>query len=1318
MPVRRPPPLRGRLTCALLVAASASTAAAQASGTPPPPARTLAEVIASKEAAALGIVAAAEAAWARRCPDAATAAAACDACTLSPCAASPEPGPGPVSCAPGHEFGTPPLCSARPGRLVFLNASTAVAPPGAGAAHDEGLAEVCAFAGRDGLDAAFAANAARDPLLARQRFAGAAGSVRTFPGGTAWGPDGVCAPYADPRVDSFFVSASSGPKNVVLVVDVSGSMGYVMDAEFSGYPRRLDYAVNASLAVIDGLSPSTYFAVIAFSNAATSVLGPRLVPATEAAKAAARARVRELVPGGGTYYGLALHKAFDVLNASAAAGVGVGCADRTALLFLTDGVPTDSSPRPQDVASSRNAFGARIFTYAFGPVASVQFGVLTEISCDSGGVMQRVAPADATTLVSVMARYYTLYAGGMYGRGAVTWSDPVDAGDGQGLVTTAAAPAYDADADPPRLLGVGAVDVRLDELTGATGCNVSVAVDALFDRSSSCPPFALSPEQLQAYRAGVDPCGVCPSGPGQPYPCVEPTPSATASTPPTRSASPSPSPTGSYTAAGANATGSGGETTPGASTSASASATPSLPPPWIPSLTPSPSVHPRCAALAAAAAARAAGPVFCGAGPVASVPPWMAVAASCCANSTGAGAAYNATIATAAFVPADPREPVLCPAGSEVRYGRCVPVAAPDAAAAAACVTATPSVTRSVTPTGTPTHTASTTATATSSGTPSATCGGEGVNGTAGNCTLFPIIVPPIDAGGIAAAVVAPLSPGEVAAAVLLGGGGLLAGLCCLAALLLRRRRKAVLAAAAAQREWQDEQWLQKGDAAGGVVETTNPWYHAPGTGSAGKNEPPPVVVVPPPTGAAGGFESPARAAAASFRRAPQPSLRFATPPSWWASVTGGGDSAAADAAAAMQQAAAYSSASSEDALSPTADAAGGAAAAGFSALTTGAALEAYSSADAALSPTTAAEALPSPSHAAAAARASVRAGSARNLHALAAAAAAGGGAAAPRSSVRLPAGSVRLLAPSPPPGVENPLATAAAHQQALEAQSAPAFAAAAAANRRSLARTRTPVSQPPPAADAPASSAARAWRDKARAAAALKRAGSASVVDTGAEDYVYSYIGSTRLVVPNPSAAAATAAAAAGYPLSQSPSVGGAGTGAGSPPPALLRSPSFLGTGAAGSSSHVLPRSGSIMGRGLLSSPVTAPAPVVRPAVPLRTKSRGPAAAASVSPQRSGAAAALTTSPGLAAAAVASSSPPARPGSVRAVALPRTVVSPRPLPVHALAASSVSPQHGRPSSTRFAAGASPLQLAAAHPHPQGPTSSWGGALHAPVRPS
>ena len=84
----------------------------------------------------------------------------------------------------------------------------------------------------------------------------------------------VCG-IMDTRIRPWFVAASSGPKDVVIVIDKSGSMAV---------QNRWNLAINAAKSVIDTLTIGDHFSVVLFSNTAETLGFPTLMRATKEKK--------------------------------------------------------------------------------------------------------------------------------------------------------------------------------------------------------------------------------------------------------------------------------------------------------------------------------------------------------------------------------------------------------------------------------------------------------------------------------------------------------------------------------------------------------------------------------------------------------------------------------------------------------------------------------------------------------------------------------------------------------------------------------------------------------------------------------------------------------------------------------------------------------------------------------------------------------------------------------------------------------------------------------------------------------------------------
>lgn len=147
-------------------------------------------------------------------------------------------------------------------------------------------------------------------------------------GGFAQWPWGkYCTGTYDPRFRPWYSTAASGPKDVVIVVDTSGSMG-------AG--RRVEMAREATKKVIDTLAWTDYATVVTFGSSAVSK-STLLEPMDDLHKANLKrwATTNVHSNGGGTNFRLAFDKAFDVFDASAQASWSSGSDCEKVILFMT-----------------------------------------------------------------------------------------------------------------------------------------------------------------------------------------------------------------------------------------------------------------------------------------------------------------------------------------------------------------------------------------------------------------------------------------------------------------------------------------------------------------------------------------------------------------------------------------------------------------------------------------------------------------------------------------------------------------------------------------------------------------------------------------------------------------------------------------------------------------------------------------------------------------------------------------------------------------------------------------------------------------------
>jgi len=324
--------------------------------------------------------------------------------------------------------------------------------------------------------------------LPQMYFGGHNGAFRIFPARHSE----QCGSY-DTRERPWYVAASSGPKDVVLVLDTSGSMAM---------NSRLALAKTAAKDVIDALTIGDHFGVVEFNTYASTLnSGGRLLQATVENKNTMKAAVDRLSDGGATNFYAAFEEAFDLIDTSTAYEYTSNC--HTAILFLTDGEMTAGGTESQvyNLINQRNAaHDATVFTYSLGSGADDV--VPKAIACETGGIWAGIPDGD--DLSSYMTGYYKLLAMGLgdgANEGFTAWVEPYAFSTGGGMGTTVSAPVYDRSASPPMFIGVAGIDFTVSFMQEVAGDSYEAVLGALVTQSTArCPDFTINECELQALR--------------------------------------------------------------------------------------------------------------------------------------------------------------------------------------------------------------------------------------------------------------------------------------------------------------------------------------------------------------------------------------------------------------------------------------------------------------------------------------------------------------------------------------------------------------------------------------------------------------------------------------------------------------------------------------------------------------------------------------------------------------------------------------------------------------------------------------------------
>jgi len=311
-----------------------------------------------------------------------------------------------------------------------------------------------------------------------------------------------CGVY-DPTVRPWYISASSGPKNILMILDISGSMN---DYDKIGLMKQAAKRIVSTLTVADRI------AIVPFASQPTNVIArdtKYMYTATEENKQLILEQIDGLEAGGQTNFMEAFQQGFDIFNKTIAQEYHVNC--NSAVLFLTDGRMSPGQYTEaqviQHVTSNlqhvEDLIGhpTLLFTYSVSEDAQVdQFPRDLACAVDTG-VWSKIESEDE--IVDSLTSYYHLFALGLgldKNEDFTAWVEPYVYSTGGVLGTTVSAPVYDRDKDPPLFLGVVGVDLRMSAVSIALG-DESTSLQRIINQSTAkCPTLELTLCELESFR--------------------------------------------------------------------------------------------------------------------------------------------------------------------------------------------------------------------------------------------------------------------------------------------------------------------------------------------------------------------------------------------------------------------------------------------------------------------------------------------------------------------------------------------------------------------------------------------------------------------------------------------------------------------------------------------------------------------------------------------------------------------------------------------------------------------------------------------------
>ncbi|XP_044257646.1 voltage-dependent calcium channel subunit alpha-2/delta-3-like [Tribolium madens] len=337
------------------------------------------------------------------------------------------------------------------------------------------------------LDEIFVRNYNSDPALSWQYFGSTSGIMRHYPA-KKW-PD-IKKDEFDCRVRTWYIEAATCTKDVIILLDNSGSM--------DGMGRHI--AALTVNTILDTFSNNDYINILYYSNETTNYTIPcfknLLVQATPENIILFKDAIQEFSPSGKTDFPQALQMAFDILenyreirkcNNEEVDEEGRSKACNQAIMLITDGISRNFS----DIVIRNNQLDGgktipvRIFTYLIGKEAT-NVEEIRWMACANRGFHTQVQTLEQVTsavlqYINVIARPLVLQAedhpiSWTHAYIDMTYDDKKDdqINEPYRLLTSAAVPAFDKKVNQnnetrvANLLGVAGTDVPIADIEKLT----------------------------------------------------------------------------------------------------------------------------------------------------------------------------------------------------------------------------------------------------------------------------------------------------------------------------------------------------------------------------------------------------------------------------------------------------------------------------------------------------------------------------------------------------------------------------------------------------------------------------------------------------------------------------------------------------------------------------------------------------------------------------------------------------------------------------------------------------------------------------------
>ena len=354
---------------------------------------------------------------------------------------------------------------------------------------------VCASANIEDQFAAL--EAVRSEKFTYAYFGSEYGSFREYPA-----VGGECSDY-DPRFRPWFIKAVTAPKNVVLLVDVSATMG---DGS------KLDILKASLRTILRKFSSVEHVSLITF-NSATSPFAATVQQATDALIADLQTEASSITVSGTPDYEQAFSSALQQLNSAnsdATDDEGAACdPSQNIILFVSDAMDAsfDAAALETYIMDNKDAYDLKVFAFGIGAdSASSNYAGLKDLTCAFEGMTFKMDSTEDSVLLTTMDGYEEFIAASANTTEPV-WSDPYEDAFGFGQLFTVAMPVYyELEDGFLELAGVVGLDIKYDKMVTEFGLTEAEALSYLTQEVDACPADALDDCQKQYLRIDEAQC--------------------------------------------------------------------------------------------------------------------------------------------------------------------------------------------------------------------------------------------------------------------------------------------------------------------------------------------------------------------------------------------------------------------------------------------------------------------------------------------------------------------------------------------------------------------------------------------------------------------------------------------------------------------------------------------------------------------------------------------------------------------------------------------------------------------------------------------